>query len=97
MLFSSRLFVLHAMPYGDILASLRFALEPSHRAKRQSSYTYYSINERHLMPDYNQFKRGRCQVNVLFQLDAIKAGRKYGPEKQSTKETNKHTTTTKTT
>lgn len=40
----------------------RFAVEPSHRSKRQSAYTYYSINDRHLMPDYNQFKRGKCQV-----------------------------------
>ncbi|KAK7507221.1 hypothetical protein BaRGS_00001156 [Batillaria attramentaria] len=39
-----------------------FALEPSHRAKRQSAYTYYSIDDRTLMPDYDQFKSGKCQV-----------------------------------
>ncbi|KAK7111940.1 hypothetical protein V1264_011480 [Littorina saxatilis] len=39
-----------------------FAVEPSHRVKRQSSYTIYSIDDRALMPDYSQFKYGKCQV-----------------------------------
>lgn len=44
------------------VVSKGFAMEPSHRAKRSSSYTYYSIDDPQLMPDYNQFKRGSCQV-----------------------------------
>ncbi|XP_076459719.1 uncharacterized protein LOC143292913 [Babylonia areolata] len=48
---------------SDGLVIKRFAVEPSHRVKRQaSSYTSYSIDESHLMPDYNQFSWGKCQV-----------------------------------
>ncbi|XP_076459718.1 uncharacterized protein LOC143292912 [Babylonia areolata] len=48
---------------SDGLVIKRFAVEPFHRVKRQaSSYTEFTINDSHLMPNYNQFKRGKCQV-----------------------------------
>ena len=64
--------MLQGFDHTNALVTCRFAMELSHRAKRQSSYTYYSINDRHLMPDYNQFKRGKCQVSyVPFELNGI--------------------------
>ncbi|KAK7111947.1 hypothetical protein V1264_011485 [Littorina saxatilis] len=39
-----------------------FAVEPSHRTKRQSAYSDYSIDEEYCMPDYSQFPYNGCQV-----------------------------------
>lgn len=56
-------FVLQATDRDHNTVQKGFVVEVKQRVRRETTaYTYYSIDQEHLMPDYNQFKYGKCEV-----------------------------------